>query len=171
MIITFKYLEQVLNVNLFVVEKLMWIVQIFLTCWKTFCSSLTSNVLTWANKFSSSILHKCNCYLRTYCIAYNISRVKIFMDSWVLSIFVINILRIAKRLYRIVMQDKIFKVKIFEVIQKSSKSMKIFSLKIFRLYGISCIYRFHVYQEQWSPITGGWLECRSNGTNVRMNVS
>ena len=29
------------------------------------------------------------------------------------------------------MQDKIFKV-----IQKSSKSMKIFSLKIFRLYGI-----------------------------------
>ena len=49
-----------------------------------------------------------------------------------LSIFVINILPIAKR---IVMQDKIFKVKNFKVIQKSSKSVKIFSLKIFRLYG------------------------------------
>ena len=32
------------------------------------------------------------------------------------------------------MQDKIFKVKIFKVIQKSSKSMNIFSLKIIRLY-------------------------------------
>ena len=32
------------------------------------------------------------------------------------------------------MQGKIFKVKNFEVIQKSSKSVKIFSLKIFRLY-------------------------------------
>ena len=34
------------------------------------------------------------------------------------------------------MQDKIFKVKIFEVTHKSVKSMKVFSLKIFRLYGI-----------------------------------
>ena len=34
------------------------------------------------------------------------------------------------------MQGKIFKVKIFEGIQKSSKSMKIFSLGIFRLYNI-----------------------------------
>ena len=33
------------------------------------------------------------------------------------------------------MQDKFFKVKNFEVIQKSLKSMKIFSLAIFRLYG------------------------------------
>ena len=33
------------------------------------------------------------------------------------------------------MQDKIFKVKNFEVIQKSSKSVKIFSLRVFRLYG------------------------------------
>ena len=35
------------------------------------------------------------------------------------------------------MQDKIFKVKfkIFEVTHKSMKSMKVFSLKIFRLYG------------------------------------
>ena len=32
------------------------------------------------------------------------------------------------------MQDKIFKVKIFELIQKSSKPVKIFSLEIFRLY-------------------------------------
>ena len=36
------------------------------------------------------------------------------------------------------MQDKIFKDKIFEVIQKSLKSLKIFSLKIFRLYGSTC---------------------------------
>ena len=34
------------------------------------------------------------------------------------------------------MQDKIFKVKIFEVLQKSSKFVKIFSLEIFRLYGV-----------------------------------
>ena len=34
------------------------------------------------------------------------------------------------------MQDKIFKVKIFEVTRKSVKSVKVFSLEIFRLYGI-----------------------------------
>ena len=34
------------------------------------------------------------------------------------------------------MQDKIFKVKIFEVTHKSVKSVKVFSLEIFRLYGI-----------------------------------
>ena len=34
------------------------------------------------------------------------------------------------------MQDKIFKVKIFEIIHKSVKSVKVFSLEIFRLYGI-----------------------------------
>ena len=33
------------------------------------------------------------------------------------------------------MQDKIFKVKIFEVTHKSVKSVKVFSLEIFRLYG------------------------------------
>ena len=33
------------------------------------------------------------------------------------------------------MQDKIFKVKIFEVTRKSVKSVKVFSLEIFRLYG------------------------------------
>ena len=33
------------------------------------------------------------------------------------------------------MQDKIFKVKNFEVTHKSVKSVKIFSLEIFRLYG------------------------------------
>ena len=38
--------------------------------------------------------------------------------------------------YRIVVQVKIFKVKIFKVIHKSVKSVKFFSLKIFRLYGI-----------------------------------
>ena len=35
------------------------------------------------------------------------------------------------------MQDKIFKVKIFEVTHKSAKSVKVFSLEIFRLYGRS----------------------------------
>ena len=35
------------------------------------------------------------------------------------------------------MQDKIFKVKIFEVTHKSVKSVKVFSLEIFRLYGIA----------------------------------
>ena len=35
------------------------------------------------------------------------------------------------------MQDKIFKVKIFEVTSKSMKSVKVFSLEIFRLYGIA----------------------------------
>ena len=35
------------------------------------------------------------------------------------------------------MQDKIFKVKNFEVTHKSVKSVKVFSLEIFRLYGIS----------------------------------
>ena len=34
------------------------------------------------------------------------------------------------------MQDKIFKVKNSEVTHKSVKSMKVFSLEIFRLYGI-----------------------------------
>ena len=52
------------------------------------------------------------------------------------SVFVINISRIAKTQYRIVMQDKIFKVKNFEVTHKSVKSVKVFSLEIFRLYGI-----------------------------------
>ena len=33
------------------------------------------------------------------------------------------------------MQDKIFKVKIFEVTHKSVKSVKVFFLEIFRLYG------------------------------------
>ena len=33
------------------------------------------------------------------------------------------------------MQDKIFKVKIFEVTHKSMKSEKVFSLELFRLYG------------------------------------
>ena len=33
------------------------------------------------------------------------------------------------------MQDKIFKVKIFEVTHKSVKSVKVFSPEIFRLYG------------------------------------
>ena len=33
------------------------------------------------------------------------------------------------------MQDKIFKVKIFEVTSKSVKFVKVFSLEIFRLYG------------------------------------
>ena len=33
------------------------------------------------------------------------------------------------------MQDKIFKVKNFEVAHKSVKSVKVFSLEIFRLYG------------------------------------
>ena len=33
------------------------------------------------------------------------------------------------------MQDKIFKVKIFKVTHKSVKSVKVFSLEIFRLYG------------------------------------
>ena len=37
------------------------------------------------------------------------------------------------------MQDKIFKVKIFKVTRKSVKSVKVFSLEIFRLYGISLI--------------------------------
>ena len=37
------------------------------------------------------------------------------------------------------MQDKIFKVKIFEVTHKSVKSMKVFSLEIFRLYGIGLL--------------------------------
>ena len=34
------------------------------------------------------------------------------------------------------MQDKIFKVKNFEVTHKSVKSVKVFSLEIFRLYGM-----------------------------------
>ena len=38
------------------------------------------------------------------------------------------------------MQDKIFKVKIFEVTSKSVKSVKVFSLEIFRLYSI----KFHL---------------------------
>ena len=33
------------------------------------------------------------------------------------------------------MQDKIYKVKIFEVTHKFVKSMKVFSLEIFKLYG------------------------------------
>ena len=37
------------------------------------------------------------------------------------------------------MQDKIFKVKIFEVTHKSVKSVKVFSLEIFRLYGTSYV--------------------------------
>ena len=37
------------------------------------------------------------------------------------------------------MQDKIFKVKIFEVTHKSVKSVKVFSLEIFRLYDICLI--------------------------------
>ena len=47
----------------------------------------------------------------------------------------INILRIAKTQYRIVMQDKILKVNIFEVTHKSLISVKIFSLEILTLYG------------------------------------
>ena len=50
-----------------------------------------------------------------------------------LSISVITISWIA---YRIVMQDRISKYKIVEAIHKSLKSMKIFSLEIFRLYSI-----------------------------------
>ena len=38
------------------------------------------------------------------------------------------------------MQDKIFKVKNFEVTHKSVKSVKVFSLEIFRLYGTKCLY-------------------------------
>ena len=34
------------------------------------------------------------------------------------------------------MQDKIFKVEIFEVTHKSVKYVKVFSLEMFRLYGI-----------------------------------
>ena len=34
------------------------------------------------------------------------------------------------------MQGKILKAKIFQVIHKSVKSMKVFSLEIFKLYGI-----------------------------------
>ena len=56
------------------------------------------------------------------------------------SIFVINISRIAKTWYRIVMQDKIYKVKIFEVTHKSVKSMKVFSLEIFKLYGTTNVF-------------------------------
>ena len=41
------------------------------------------------------------------------------------------------------MQDKIFKVKNFEVTHKSVKSVKVFSLEIFRLYGsnVECIFQ------------------------------
>ena len=52
------------------------------------------------------------------------------------SVFVINILQIAKIQPRIVMQDKIFKVKIFKATHKFVKSMKFYSVEIFRLYGI-----------------------------------
>ena len=45
-------------------------------------------------------------------------------------IFVISISQIAKAQYRIVMQEKIFKVT-----DKFMKSVKIFSLEVFRLYG------------------------------------
>ena len=48
----------------------------------------------------------------------------------------INVSQIAKTQLRIVMQDKIFKFKIFEVTHKSVKSVKVFSLEIFRLYGM-----------------------------------
>ena len=37
------------------------------------------------------------------------------------------------------MQDKIFKVKMFEVTRKSVKSAKVFSFKIFTLYGIAWV--------------------------------
>ena len=47
------------------------------------------------------------------------------------SIFVINILRIAKTQLRIVMQDKIFKVKRLLI---NLKSVEVFSYEIFRLY-------------------------------------
>ena len=52
-----------------------------------------------------------------------------------LSILVIKVTQITKSHYRIVRQGKIFKVKVFEVIQKFLISVKTFSLKIFRLYG------------------------------------
>ena len=51
------------------------------------------------------------------------------MDSW-LSVFCDKYFADSK--YRIVMQDIIFKVKMFVV---TSKSVKVFSLEIFRLYG------------------------------------
>ena len=47
----------------------------------------------------------------------------------------INILRIAKTQYRIVMQDKILKVNIFAVTHKSTISAKIFFLEILMLHG------------------------------------
>ena len=50
------------------------------------------------------------------------------------SIIVMNILWIAKAQYRIAMQDIIFKAKNFEVTHKSMKSVKSFSLEMFRLY-------------------------------------
>ena len=46
------------------------------------------------------------------------------------------------------MQDKIYKVKIFEVTHKSVESVKVFSLEIFRLYGMACMfYSLHIAKE------------------------
>ena len=58
---------------------------------------------------------------------------KNFREFMALSILVLQVI---KSQYKILMQDKIFKVKIFKVIQKSMKSVKISSLEMFWLYSI-----------------------------------
>ena len=62
--------------------------------------------------------------------------------------FVINILQITKTQPRIVIQDKIFKVKIFKATHKLVKSMKCFSFEIFRLYGICFANIMQIYSNK-----------------------
>ena len=60
------------------------------------------------------------------------------------------------------MQDKIFKVKIFEVTRKSVKSMKVFSLEIFRLYGT--IYMVYLVNSlaNWNVNANWWTFSLAN---------
>ena len=64
----------------------------------------------------------------------NILKAKTFVDLWLSAClwYFVN----CKTQYRILMQDKIFKVKVFEVTHKSVKTMEIFSIEILRLYGM-----------------------------------
>ena len=65
-----------------------------------------------------------------------------------LSIFVLNIFWITQLQYKISMQDKILKIKIFDAIQKSITSVKYSSLKIFSLY---CIVKPYPNEEVTCP--------------------
>ena len=68
-----------------------------------------------------------------YIVVLHIHSIRGFMAF---SNFVINILQIAKTQPGIVIQDKLFKVKIFKATHKFMKSMKFYSFEIFRLCSV-----------------------------------